>query len=222
MRSSSLHTLVWRRPLDLQRYVCARPYLYHLTHQANLNHLRETGCLIPAAILMQRAGCPQLIRARRRTHERIIVDGREIVIRDQAPLHAGKMRLPKGYNFEDFVEHLNRRIFFWPGSDVGPISYGMRHFQRYRRERPLILRVDFDSLLRSNPAANPLFCRYNSGSPRCSNGKKIPRGPHMFVSTADFVEAPSRVVEVTFDIQIVLPPNTEFSERPTGPWRLLF
>jgi hypothetical protein len=131
------------------------------------------------------------------------------------------MRLPKGYRFEDFIEYLNRRVFFWPGDDAGPIAYGVRHFGRYSREDPIVLRMDFQSLLYANPAANPLFCRYNSGSPRCSNGKKIPRGPNTFVSAHNFIEVPSKVVEVTFETQIVLPPNTEYGTRPAGPWRLL-
>ena len=37
----------------------------------------------------------------------------------------------------------------------------------------------------------------------------------------DFLETPSGVVEVTFDSPLVLPPDTEIGERPTGLWRLL-
>ena|SRR5712691_7943752 len=98
-----------------------------------------------------------------------------IVVRDQAPLHEGNLSLPRGYTFEDFIESLNGRIFFWPGSAAGPIPHGIRHFERYEQECPVILRVEFQSLLHANPGAEPLYCRYNSGSPRCSNGKKSPR-----------------------------------------------
>jgi hypothetical protein len=207
--------------LNPQRYASARPYLYHLTHQVNLAHLRELGRLVPAAILMERAGRAELIQTRRKAHERVIVHGREIVLRDQRPLHKGNAKLSRGLTFEGLVETLNRRVFFWPGNDSGPIGYGVRHFQHYEHEHPIILRVEFESLLRANPSANPLFCHYNSGSPRCSYGKKSPRGTTTFVSAADFGGTPSQVVEVTFENEIILPPNTMFATRLSGPWEPL-
>jgi hypothetical protein len=144
-----------------------------------------------------------------------------IVIRDQAPLYRGNASLPRGFSFEDLIETLNRRIFLWPGNGDRPISYGVRHFNHYQKEQPVMLRFDFESLLRTNPSANPLFCRYNSGSPRCSNGRKSPRGRNTFLSAADFDGTPSHVVEVTFDSEIVLPQDTEFARRLRGPWRPL-
>jgi hypothetical protein len=173
---------------------------------------------MPAAILMEHAGRIDLLRSPRRGPEPLTVGRRVIYLRDQITLHRGNARLTKECRFEDFVEYLNRRIFFWPGWNSGPISYGLRHFAHYRDEDPIILRVAFESLLRANPSAIPLFCRYNSGSPRCSYGKKSPRGPNTFVEAGRFAEAPSKVVEVTFDTKIVLPGDTEFAARPTGPW----
>jgi len=170
---------------------------------------------------MQRAGREDLMRTRRRRHERITVNGVPIVIRDQAPLHAGNARFPRHYSFEDFVESLNSKIFFWPGKAARPIPYGVRHFQHYKRENPVLLRMRFDSLLQQNPAATPLFCRYNSGSPRWSNGTQPPRGPNTFLPAGNFTDTPSGVVEVTFDSQLVLPADTEFSPRLGGPWKLL-
>lgn len=171
--------------------------------------------------MMERAGRLELLRAPRRGPETITVNGRPIIVRDQNPLHKGNIKLPRGFSFEDFVETLNRRICFWPGGIAGPIAYGVRHFQHYKHEHPAILRVAFESLLHANPAAIPLFCRYNSGSPRCSYGKKSPRGPNTFVDARRFIETPSKVVEVTFDTKIVLPRDTEFAARPTGPWNRL-
>src|SRR5262249_9745681 len=142
-------------------------------------------------------------------------------LRDQGPLHQGNMRLPKGYTLEDFIESLNRRIFFWPGTAMGPISYGVRHFERYEGEKPVILRIHLDTLLKRNPDAIPRYCRYNSGSPRCSNGKKSPRGPDTFVLAAEFNETPSKVVEVTFESELALPPNTQFGPQKKRPWRTL-
>src|SRR5262249_48751140 len=139
-----------------------------------------------------------LIRKRRHEHCQIIIGKTEILIRDQAPLHRGNMELQDGCTYEDFIESINGRIFFWPGTATGPISYGVRHFERYRNEHPVILRVSLQSLLVENPAVTPKFCRYNSGSPRCSNGYKSPRGPKTFVSAQEFDGTPSNVVEVTF------------------------
>jgi hypothetical protein len=208
--------------LNFQSYTQTRPYLFHLTHRDNLEHIREIGRLFPAAVLMEQARCTDLIRVPRRAPVRLVIGTRTIVLRDQAPLYKGKMKLPRGYTFELFVESLNRRIFFWPGGQNGPIDYGIRHFECYQDEKPIILRVDFQSLCQVNHAINPLFCRYNSGSPRVSYGKKSPRGPDTFISADNFSETPSKVVEVTFDAEIAMPRNTQFATNPRGPWRSLF
>lgn len=202
-------------------YASARPYLFHLTHRDNLNHIRELARLFPAAVLMERAKQADLIRTLRRGSRQVSVEGRTIVIRDQDKLHRGNTGVPSGYTFEDLIESLNRRIFFWPGASGGPIPYGRRHFERYEQEHPVILRVEFQSVLNANPSASPLYCRYNSGSPRCSDGKKSPRGPNTFLSAIDFHETPSKVVEVTFDTEIMLPPTTQFGAHPSGPWKKL-
>jgi uncharacterized protein DUF7002 len=205
----------------MQAYAQARPYLYHLTDRSNLDRIRETNSLVPAATLFQEAGRTELMRTRRWTHEPVAVGDRVVLVRDQAPLHRGHLELPEGYTFEHFVESLNRRIFFWPGTEAGPISYGVRHFQRYQAERPVVLKIDFQSLMDSNPGTHPRYCRYNSGSPRCSNGKKSPRGPDTFQLADEFGGTPSEVVEVTFEEQLVLPGNAEVGNEPTGPWHQL-
>jgi hypothetical protein len=84
-----------------------------------------------------------------------------------------------------------------------------------------LLRIHFQSLVESNPAAEPRFCRYNSGSPRCSYGKKSPRGPQTFVAADQFAERPKRVVEVTFATPITLPPTSQFASALSGPWKNL-
>jgi hypothetical protein len=171
---------------------------------------------------MEEAGRADLLRIRRQNHERISVSGRTIVIRDQAPLRRGNLSLPIGYTFEEFVESLNNRVFFWPGTAEKPISYGMRHFEHYREEKPAILRIHFQSLIDLNPSVQARFCRYNSGSPRCSHSQKSPRGPDTFQFAEDFDEKPSQVVEVTFDQPLALPAMTTVAFLPTGPWQPLF
>src|SRR5262249_59348981 len=112
-------------------------------------------------------------------------------------------------------------MFFWPGDDTGPRDYGRRHFEHYKKEQPVILRMDFESLRDVNPHIAPQFCRYNSGSPRCSYGKKSPRGPDTFVPAENFNESAKKVVEVTFESEIILPANARYARDPEGPWRAL-
>lgn len=177
--------------------------------------------MTPAAILMGDSGRKDLLRVRRRNHE-VIKIGEDIVrVRDQAPLHEGNVTLPFRYTFGDFIESLNSRVFFWPGNCDGPISYGIRHFERYRDERPVIVRAPVESVMKANPDAEPQFCAYNSGSPRCSNGKKSPREPDTFTPAAAFFGVPSHVVEVTFNREISLPDDSQVGVSPKGPWRRL-
>jgi hypothetical protein len=204
-----------------QLYQNTRPYLYHLTDRLNLTHILETNRLYPAAALMETAGRNDLLQARRISHERITVGKAVIMVRDQAPLHRGSINFDDGYTFDRFVESLNRRIFFWPGTVHGPISYGMRHFERYEEEGPIILRVLFQSLLAANPSAEPRYCGYNSGSPRCSYGNKSPRGVSTFLRADEFGGTPSKVVEVTFNEPMILPADTKYGRHPSGPWRSL-
>lgn len=212
---------LWRRDLPLLNYAAKRPYLYHLTHRENVDYLRETAMLFPAAVLMEHSGRIELLRARRPGPVQVHIGDAVVWLRDQSPLYEGHARFSNGFTFADLIESLNRRIFFWPGTAAGPISYGIRHFGTYKKEKPAFLRIDFEALLLANPAATPRYCRYNSGSPRCSNGEKSPRGPDTFVLAAEFNETPSKVVEVTFDGEIRLPTNTEFGQYPEGPWKKL-
>jgi uncharacterized protein DUF7002 len=204
---------------DIAEFVRLRPFLYHLTAARNLTHIRASRVISPAAELMKSAGRLDLMRQKRIGHVPIDVNGRPIVLRDQVPLHRGNMKLPEGFTFEDFVESLNSRIFFWPGRASGPISYGTRHFERYRSEHPVILRARVRSLLASNPGLEPHFCQYNSGSPRCSYGEKSPRGRNTFLSHSKFPGSPSKVVEVTFTTEIILPRDAEYGLHPGGPWQ---
>jgi len=208
--------------MELEKYSASRPYLYHLTHRDNLSHIRELGRLLPAAILLRGSGNDDLMRTPRRGHKPVTFRGRDIKLRDQDKLHLGPTGLQRGFSFADLVAAINGRVFFWAGTSAGPVPSGLRHFERYESERPVILRVGFTSLIALNPSANPLFCRYNSGSPRCSNARKSPRGPDTFLAAGAFTGTPSGVVEVTFDTEVSLPPDTECGSRPEGPWRRLF
>ncbi len=176
-------------------------------------------CLYPAATLMEMSGQREFMRRKRGGPQSVLIEGIQVIIRDQEPLYSGNMCLPAAYAFDAFIECLNRKVFFWPGSADGPIDYGVRHFNRYKSERPVILKVRTAELLAANPHAVALYCAYNSGSPRCSNGKKSPRGFDTFAKVDEFARTPGRVVEVTFETSVALPVDTRHGRTPQGPWR---
>jgi len=208
--------------VDVNRYSEIRPYLYHLTDRSNLDYIRESKVLFCAAELMRRARCRDLLRTQRQNHEPIEVSGSTVSLRDQKPLRKGNMELTGGFRFEDFLESLNSRVFFWPGNDEGPRRSGENHFGRYASERPAILRCRFESLMSANPSVEPLFCAYNSGAPRIVNGRKSPRGPNTFLQACDFPRIACKVVEVTFAGKAVLPPGVELGCSLPGPWQSFF
>lgn len=174
-----------------------------------------------ASELARRGGRPELIRLRRREHEPVVIDGVKVWLRDQAPLHANNMQLEDGWGFEQFVEYLNERVYFWPGDVRGPSEYGRRHFGRYESERPILLRTSFASVAAMNPDRMPLFAKFNSGSPRASGGAKPIRGSTTFVAADCAPFRASDAIEVTFKDRVHLPGDVEVGEHPEGPWHRL-
>ncbi len=150
-------------PFVLDAFVAKRPYCYHLTSRVNLSFIRETRRLDCAATLIALAGRPELLRSRRDEHVPLAVNGAKLLLRDQAPLHAGNISFFGGWQLGDLINSLNERVFFWPGNADRPSEYGRRHFARYELENPVLLRVNTAGLLAENPTVPPLFCRFNSG-----------------------------------------------------------
>jgi len=208
-------------PFTNDEFTRTRPYLFHLTDRDNVSRIRDVRVLHSAAVLMQQAGDTSYLRQKRRTSIQIAIADRVVCIRDQQPLHAGNIRFHGEYAFEDVVQSLNERVFFWPGKVDGPIDYGERHFERYVDDQPVILRVSTADLFNANSGVSPFYCRYNSGSPRCSKGLGSPRGPNTFVASTQADFAPSSTVEVTFEKQVVLPAQVEVGDTIVGPWRSL-
>lgn len=206
---------------SLANFVRLRPYLFHLTSSRNLDRLGRTMRMDCAAQLLVDAGRPEVVRSKRRHSEMVQVRGDVVHIRDQAPLHAGNTALSGGWLIEDFIQCLNQKVFFWPGTSRGPIAYGIRHYERYREEAPVILRIPTVSMFAANDGHPPLFCRFNSGSPRCSYGQPSPRSPETFQPAVQAAFGAARVVEVVFDFSAVLPGDAEVGLSPSGPWAQL-
>ncbi len=98
-------------------------------------------------------------------------------------------------------------MFFWPGTHTGPNAYGRRHFARYAADDCVVLCIPTAALVTANPPPGPRLevCRHNFGSPRCTTGRKSPRGPRTIVGLEDFDGTAGEVVEVTFLGRVNLP-----------------
>jgi hypothetical protein len=220
----SISVIVWNTvAFAIQALLSLRPYAYHLTSVDNLSSIRATGRLESAATLIDMAGRPELSRQRRPRHVRIRVSGADVSLQGQGPLHEGNISFGEGWGLEDLVERLNDLVFFWPGWGDRINEYGQRHFKSTSwSECPAILRVNTAALWKENPILTPLFCRFNSGSPRCVDGRKSPRGPDTFLPADQFAGSCSEVAEMTFPKGVSLPNCTECGSTPQGPWRQLF
>ncbi|MBX3376187.1 MAG: hypothetical protein KF678_04205 [Phycisphaeraceae bacterium] len=191
-------------PIDLHQFIAVRPHLFHLTARTNLSSILREGRIESASRLLHRAGRTELVNKRRKGHLVVAIDGWKAELRDQAPLHEGNVVLSDGWGFSDLVKSLNDRVFFWPGKSSGPIPYGVRHFERYKHEDVVVLEIGTDSAMSAN-SLEARYCRYNSGSPRCSGGRKSPRGPQTFARAKEFNGTACDVVEVTFEGSFELP-----------------
>lgn len=191
--------------LNMDALVRLRPRLFHLTAEENVGRILREGQINSAASLFESAERRDRLRVRRRKGEWVTVNGERVHVRDQAPLHPGSMALSDGWTYDGFVEHVNRHVFFWPGTSRGPIPYGVRHFERYSNEGAVVISVSLDEVRRANPGRDPLVCRYNSGSPRCSGGQRSPRGIDTYVPLDQFPGAAGDVVEVVFRDCVWLP-----------------
>lgn len=209
---------------SLEDFARTRPYLYHLTGRSNLSGIAASRHLYSAAALLRSAGMVDGIGRRRLTMQPIRVRGGVVLLRDQAPLIGANVAFPPRWALHRLVEELNGRVFFWPGWAHGPIRHGLNHFERCQQsgQELAIIRAPFASMRKHARQFRPEFCKYNSGSPRCVNGDRSPRGPDTFAPERAFAHAPGDVVEVTFHDAVALPPDAQVSERSGGPWQPLF
>jgi hypothetical protein len=207
---------------SLDAFERTRPFLFHLTASHNLDRIRKQRKLFSAIALMRDAGQEVWGNKKRSGHLSVEIGGQLVVIRDQDPLYEGNVDLQGGWTFSTLIKALNNQVFFWPGTKEGPISYGVRHVERYRDEKPVLLRLPFSQLVSENKSRPPFFCKYNSGAPRCSGGTGSPRGPNTFVNANDATFTPGKVVEVVFREQISLPEITEYSSSLSNSWNRLY
>lgn len=193
---------------DLSDFAQVRPWVYHLTDGRNLAAIRHSQRLSTAAELLERAGRSAEMRQRRDQLVPVEVDGQTIVLKDQKPLALANADVSE-WSAGDFIEHLNRHVFFWPGTLQGPVKHGTRLFAAYNGAGIAILRVPTLDLLNANPRTAPLFCAFNSGAPRMQQGRRVRRGPDLFLPATAFPRRASEVVEMVFSSSMDLPSTTE-------------
>jgi len=206
-------------PFTLTQFAATRPYLYHLTSQGNCKRLVQSRRLHSAAQVLRASRNRKWLDTKRTDIVTVTFEGLELDLRDQQPLYEGKTRLEGGWTFEDLIRELNERVFFWPGWRHEVISYGIRHYERYANDSPAIIRVKTQNVFDANPRLTPHFCKYNSGSPRTTQGRGSPRGPNTFIECGCAPFTASSVVEVTYVGLICLPHQIEISTHPSGPWK---
>lgn len=210
-------------PFSLDSFASLRPYTFHLTSAENLDLICRLRRLKCAAEFIKNSGQESLLRSRR-IGSSLLSSGRESIrLQSQSPLYAGNIAFDPTWNLGDFIECLNEHVFFWPGTRDDPIKYGRNHFNsRWWSETPVALRMRTSKLFELNATGGPLFCRFNSGAPRCINGRKSPRGSSTFMPADRFEGTASQVVEVVFPSSAHLPNSTEFGTSLRGPWLPLF
>ena len=197
-----------------KKFAKSRPFVWHLTAGENMRRIRRMKRLDCATAILTAGGRKKLVRQRRPCGCLVSIAGESVHVRDQKPLHDNNMQLPDDWSFEDWVKRLNGFVFFWPGTCECPKRSGNRHFMRYVCERPAVIRVPTKDLFEKN---QPLFSRYNSGSPHRSNGNPSPRGPATFTFGDKFSCRPSRVVEVAFRKKVALPDTSVWATIRQGP-----
>src|SRR6185369_8448183 len=134
-------------PIDIHRFAKVRPYLYHLTARGNVPYIQQDMVLKSSSTLYAEAGKDDLSRQVRRGPRQLNIGQRIVQLRDQDPLHVGKITFHDGWTLETLVSHLDDHVFFWPGSEIGPVLSGRNHFARYVSERPIVLRVATEQLV---------------------------------------------------------------------------
>lgn len=206
--------------MDLQLFIEKRPYLYHLTSKANFANIVREKKLYSANELIKLSEEKEHIKVKtqkRDNHYPILVNGTEILLRDQRPisLKALSKCLTDGWSAGDFLMHLNERVFMWPTLDRL-----WRHYNRYAHESPMILRFSTEHVFAVNK--HPKFCRLNSGATRANSylgGKPPERGANSFVTASKF-DLPIRdVAEVTFEKYCLLPEEFHVGNAPDGVFR---
>jgi len=204
--------------MDLRAYTALRPFLYHTTAaKHNVPNIKIERALHSTQVLLQR----HTLQKRSEPTE-ISRNGRITTIGDQGPLNWKNVEFTGGWCFQDMLQALNERVFFWAGTHRGPVRYGVNFMKaKAHGGEETTLRVSFDAFCARNANLAPYFCKFNSGAPRWSGGRKSPRGPDTFLTAEKWSVRPSKVAEVSFIGSVWLPDDTQIL-RGGNRWQSLW
>lgn len=211
--------------IELAKLTALSPYLYHVTYQSSVSRIRRLRRLESADALLKAGGQLEWLRKRRGSMIRFVVDGESIVLTDQLPINEKKIAFQEGWTLPDLIEAINRRVFFWRGSDAGLLRSNQGHFGKYENagNQMVFIRVLFQETNRLNAERGPELCKHNSGAARQYDGEPIPRGPKTFVRPPEADFQRGEVQEVVFCDFVALPDAAEVCVGSwEGPWEPLF
>lgn len=208
--------------MEIKKFIQDRPYLYHLTSKENAQNIINERRLFSTNKLIDLSDNienQKIKRERRIGHIEIKIGDKTYLLRDQRPISelALSKCLTDNWKVADFLEHLNNRVFMWPTLDRL-----WRHYNRYDKENPVILRFPSIEIISLNPHAK--FCRLNSGATRANSylgGKAPDRGPSTFLAAEDYNLPVRSVAEVTFEVQCNINCTIHLASSPDGNYRLI-
>jgi hypothetical protein len=207
--------------MKIEEFIEKREFLYHLTDRENLERVKTHKELLSTESIVNLSSMEddekeEFLSQRRKSHATINVGDTSYRIRDQRPISLLNLVkcLTTGFTVKDFFRMLNNRVFFWP-----TLQRLESHYNRYKDERPIIIRVSTRELLDLNHHAE--FCRLNSGATRSNshlNGAPPERGEGTFSSAEIFNYSVGKVAEVTFPNNCKLPRNISIGNSLDGTW----
>lgn len=207
--------------MEINNFIKKRPYLFHLTSKDNIKNIISTKKLYSTKCIVETTECPEpnkILKEKRMEHKIIKHNDITYMLRDQKPISEKLLKgcLEEGMTFEQYYEMLNERVFWWP-----TIDRLTRHYSRYESEKPKIIRVSTESVYKLNKSKIE-FSHLNSGALRANpylKGKSPKRGYNTFVIPSKFNYSTSKVAEVTFLWDCLLPDEIYISNSPNGNWK---
>lgn len=203
--------------MDLEKFIEYSPYLYHLTSQQNAKRIISEGTLHSANALIDLTddrNNKEIKRRKRFSHQPLIINGSEVLLRDQRPISEVALSkcLTDNWQVADFLYYLNDRVFTWPNLDRLT-----RHYNRYKTEKPAIFRFSTVDMIAANPHVK--FARLNTGATRANShlgGKAPERGKDTFLKPKDYPFSIRSVAEVTFEKSCVISGDFGIDFSPEG------
>jgi hypothetical protein len=167
--------------LDRDRLARDYPYLWHVTRLENLLRIERTRRLESAAALMRAAGDCAFLRKQRDEDKCLRIGDDEVWLREQSKLNEANAAWEGGWGMPEFLEALNSRVFFWPGTHDGVVRTARENFRSFLDAGGVPIRIRYETV-RHLSGIHIQYSRFNAGAPRQNDGKPIPRGPRTFLA----------------------------------------